>query len=205
MQRRGHAATSPDVAERAAPHATESSRRFADVLGRNTLDYALRTVQQTQNDMSSLADTKASIMITVCSIVLTIGISRFDVPSLRWPLALLTGSVLVALLCAVRAVLPSLSAPRRQDGSVDVDAPWFNLLFFGHFTELPRDTFEDMLAELARDDARIYGMLARDIYGQGMVLARKKYRLLRWSYLVFFAGISAAAICAVVTLFVRPA
>ncbi|MBY0277436.1 hypothetical protein K2Z84_19060 [Candidatus Binatia bacterium] len=183
----------------------DSSRRFADVVGRNTLDYALRTVQQTQNDMSSLADTKASIMITVCSIVLTIGISRFDVPSLRWPLALLTGSILIALLCAVLAVLPSFVAPHTRDGSVDVDAPWFNLLFFGHFTELPRDRFEEMLAELARDDARIYGMLARDIYGQGMVLARKKYRLLRWSYLVFFAGISAAAICALVNLFVRPA
>ena len=205
MPRRSHATTIPDVGEIAPRPETDSSRRFAGVHGRNTLDYALRTVQQTQNDMSSLADTKASIMITVCSVVLTIGISRFDVPSLRWPLALLTGSILVALLCAVLAVLPSFGAPHTRDGRVDVDAPWFNLLFFGHFTELPRDTFEDMLAELARDDARIYGMLARDIYGQGMVLARKKYRLLRWSYLVFFAGISTAAICAVVTLFVRPA
>ena len=205
MQRPEDADTATTTEERPPRPVTDSSRRFADVMGRNTLDYALRTVQQTQNDMSSLADTKASIMITVCSIVLTIGISRFDSPSLRWPLALLTGSILVALLCAVLAVLPSFGAPHRQDGSVDIDAPWFNLLFFGHFTELPRDRFEDMLAELARDDARIYGMLARDIYGQGMVLARKKYRLLRWSYLVFFAGISAAAICAVVTLFVRPA
>ena len=62
-----------------------------------------------------------------------------------------------------------------------------------------------MLAELARDDAQIYEMLARDIYGQGIVLARKKFRLLRWSYLTFFVGIAAAAISAVVTLFVHPA
>lgn len=205
MRRRRPSATSPATAGLGPWPATDSSGRFADVVGRNTLDYALRTVQQTQNDMSSLADTKASIMITVCSIVLTIGISRFDTPALRWPLALLTGSILIALLCAVRAVLPSITAPRRRDGEIDVEAPWFNLLFFGHFTELPRERFEDMLAELARDDACIYGMLARDIYGQGMVLARKKYRLLRWSYLVFFAGISAAAICALVTLFARPA
>lgn len=202
---RRNGTTSPAVADRGVRPVTDSSERFADVRGRNTLDYALRTVQQTQSGMSAMADTKASIMITVCSIVLTIGISRFDTPSLRWPLAILTGSILVALLCAVLAVLPSFIAPHRNDGTLDVDAPWFNLLFFGHFTELPRDRFEDMLAELAGDDARIYAMLARDIYGQGIVLARRKFRLLRWSYLLFFAGISAAAICAVVTLFLHPA
>lgn len=204
MQLRSHGSTSPAIAEHGHHPADASSARFADVRGRNTLDYALRTVQQTQSGMSAMADTKASIMITVCSIVLTIGISRFDDPSLRWPLAILTGSILAALLCAVLAVLPSFVAPRGRDGTVDVDAPWFNLLFFGHFTELPRDTFEDMLAELAGDDARIYAMLARDIYGQGIVLARRKFRLLRWSYLLFFAGISAAAICAVVALFLPP-
>ena len=205
MQPRRHGATSPAVASHASQPPIGSSERFADVRGRNTLDYALRTVQQTQSGMSAMADTKASIMITVCSIVLTIGISRFDVPSLRWPLAILTGTILVALLCAVLAVLPSFVAPHTRDGKLDVDAPWFNLLFFGHFTELPRDRFEDMLAELARDDAQIYEMLARDIYGQGIVLARKKFRLLRWSYLTFFVGIAAAAISAVVTLFVHPA
>lgn len=204
MQRRTHAGSTPVLADHSRQPARDASERFADVRGRNTLDYALRTVQQTQSAMSAMADTKASIMITVCSIVLTIGISRFDVPSLRWPLAILTGSILAALLCAVLAVLPTLVAPRAKDGTLDVDAPWFNLLFFGHFTELPRDTFADMLADLARDDARIYDMLARDIYGQGIVLARRKFRLLRWSYLMFFAGISAAAICEVVMLFMQP-
>jgi len=163
--------------------------RFAKVESRPALVAALRTVQQTQNQLSAMADTKASIMITVCSIVLTIGLTRFESPILRWPLLLMTGSVFLALLFAVLAVLPSVGAPRTRDGDLDVDAPWFNLFFFGHFAELPRERFEAMLADVARDDARIYAMIARDIYGQGYVLAHKKYRLLRLSYLTFLVGL----------------
>lgn len=166
-----------------------SADRFAGVESRPTLVAALRTVQQTQNQLSAMADTKASIMITICSIVLTIGLTRFESPILRWPLVILTGSVSFALLFAVLSVLPSVGAPRTPNGELDVDAPWFNLFFFGHFAELPRERFESMLAEVARDDARIYAMIARDIYGQGFVLAHKKYRLLRLSYLTFLCGL----------------
>jgi hypothetical protein len=177
-----------------------SVTRFERVQSRSSIDTALRTIQQGQTQLSAMADTKASIMITVCSITLTVGITRFESPILRWPLILMTTSVLASLLCAVLAVLPSLGAPRKEDGTLDVDAPWFNLFFFGHFAELPRERFEAMLAEVAADDARIYAMLARDIYGQGFVLARKKYRMLRWSYLTFFAGIFATAIGGLATL-----
>jgi hypothetical protein len=187
-----------------AQHHVSTATRFADIRSRGTLDYALRTIQQTQNQMSSMADTKASIMITVSSIVLTVGIARFEVANLRWPLLILIASVLTSLFFAVLAVLPSLTAPRKSDGGLDVEAPEFNLFFFGHFAEMTRERFETMLSDVARDDASIYAMLARDIYGQGVVLARKKYRMLRWSYLLFFAGICASAASAVATIALAP-
>lgn len=90
----------------------DASELFASVRSRGTLDYALRTIQQTQHQMSSMADTKASIMITVCSIVSTVGITRFESSTPRWPLVILIVSVLTALFFAVLAVLPSLASPR---------------------------------------------------------------------------------------------
>lgn len=176
---------------------------FVGIRSRHTLDYALRTIQQSQNQLSAMADTKASILITVCSIVLTVGITQFEAPILRWPLVLLTTSTLFALLFAILAVLPSQSSPRTPDGRLDVDASWFNLFYFGHFAELPRERFEAMLHEVARDDAAIYAMLARDIYGQGLVLGRKKYRMLRWSYLTFLFGLFATALGALWTSLYR--
>jgi hypothetical protein len=176
---------------------------FAGLNNSGTLDYALRTVMQSQNQLSAMADTKASILITVCSIVLTVGITRFEAPILRWPLVLLTTCTLFALLFAILTVLPSQASPRTPDGGLDVNSSWFNLFYFGHFAELPRERFEAMLDEVARDDAKIYGMLARDIYGQGIVLARKKYRMLRWSYLTFLLGLVTTALGAGWTVLFR--
>jgi len=176
------------------------ARPFAGVRASAALDSALRTVLQTQTQLSSMADTKASIMITVCSIVLTVGITRFESPILRWPLVLLTLGTLGSLLFAILAVLPSVKGPPHRGDSVDDESPAFNLFFFNHFAHLARDRYEMLVAELARDEGRIYAMLTRDIYGQGFVLAHKKYRLLRWSYLTFLVGLCATAIGALLTL-----
>jgi len=183
------------------PYEGKSGRLFADIGSRSTLDNALRTVQQSQTQLSAMADTKASIMITVCSIVLTVGITRFQGPLLRWPLILLTVTTLTALFFAILAVLPSTSSP-GSNIHIDVSAPWFNLFFFGHFSALPRERFEAMLSDLARDDALVYSMIARDIYGQGTVLAQKKYRRLRYSYLAFLIGMGVTALGALITTFV---
>lgn len=169
---------------------------FAGIDGRQTVDYALLIIQQNQSQLSSMADTKASILITVCSIVLTAGLSGFATPSLRWPFLLLATSILLSLIFAVLAVLPSVSVPRRADGTVDLGASSFNVTFFAHFAALSRERFEELFADVARDDARLYAMLARDIYGQGVVLDRK-YRMLRRSYLTFVVGIFAAAVHAI--------
>ena len=175
---------------------------FAAVRSRPSVDYLFRTLQQTVTTFSAMADQKASMMITVCSIVLTIGITQLDSPLLRWPLMILTMSTLTALLLAILAVLPSGRYPKQPDGSPDTASPGFNLLFFGHFAHLPRPLFEEELADLLQSDALLYRQLARDIFGQGAVLARKKYRVLRWSYIVFLAGVvatSAVALLRVVT------
>jgi hypothetical protein len=169
-------------------------------VGGSASDNVLRTVQQTQVQFSAMADTKASIMITVCSIVLTVGITRFQDPILRWPLVGLTVCTLFALLFAILAVLPSLRYPRDGAGEVDVLSPGFNLLFFGHFSHLSRDRFESLLDSMMRDEAEIYRMIARDLYGQGVVLGQKKYRMLRYSYVVFLLGIVITAIGSITTL-----
>jgi len=52
---------------------------------------------------------------------------------------------------------------------------------------------------MARDDAEIYRAIARDLYGQGIVLACKKYRMLRYSYVIFLIGVVITAIGSIET------
>src|SRR5215212_2961894 len=126
----------------------DRSQPFAGVQGRTSVDNLLRTVQQHHVQLSLMADTKASILITISSIVLTIALSRSGDPNLRIALLMLASAALVSLLLAVVAVLPTFAVPRyvRRDFT-------HNLLFFGHFASMTEEDFMRSLADVLADDA----------------------------------------------------
>jgi hypothetical protein len=173
---------------------------FTAVQARASVDNAIRTLQQTLVQFSAMADAKANMMLTVCSIVLTISVTQLNSPLLRWPFAGLTVLTMVALLLAILAVLPAGTGAGRTPAP---DSPSFNPLFFGHFATLARDEFGTRMAEVMSGDPQLYEALVYDIYGQGVVLARKKYRLLRLSYLSFLTGVVLAVIGAIGTILPR--
>ena len=159
---------------------------YAAIPERNTGDVLLRTAQQHHVALSTMADTKANIIITVSSIVLTLSLGKMDNIALRTSLLVLTGFTLLALLLAILAVLPKYRPLRLRNG-----APLpahFNLLFFGHFSELDADRFQREIARSLAADGSVYRSMARDIYSLGSYLAHHKYRYLRLSYLSFLTG-----------------
>jgi len=165
---------------------SELSRRYAAIPERNTGDVLLRTMQQHHVQLSVMADTKANILITVSSIVLTLVLGKMNDPGLRAAMLTLAGFVLVALLLAVIAVLPKYRPLRlKPDGALPAH---FNLLFFGHFSELSRERFLDEMAGALQPDGSVYESMARDVYAIGYYLAHYKYRFLRLSYLFFLGG-----------------
>ncbi|MBL8297057.1 MAG: hypothetical protein JNN30_01810 [Rhodanobacteraceae bacterium] len=165
--------------------ADANRNRFAQVPERNTSDNILRTAQQHHVHLSAMADTKANIIITVSSIVLTLSMGRLGEPGLRVAVLILIGFTLIALLLAILAVLPKYR-PLRLDS--DVLPSHFNLLFFGHFSEISRDRFLEEMAHTLQPGGTIYETQAKDLYSLGLYLARHKYRYLRLSYLFFLAG-----------------
>jgi hypothetical protein len=160
-----------------------SVERFSDVRPRTSVDQLLRTVQQHHVHLSALADTKAGLIITISSIVLTIALSRAHEPQLRAALLTLAVASLLALLLAIFAVLPTF-APRKLKGG----AAHRNLLFFGHFAELSEEEFLEEMEQVIRNDHLLYETALRDIYALGTYLYRKKYRLLRMAYVALLTG-----------------
>jgi hypothetical protein len=155
----------------------------SEIQPRTSLDNLLRTVQQHHVQLSVMADTKASILITISSIVLTIALSRSGDPQLRPALLTLAVACLFSLVLAVIAVLPTF-APR----SVRTGRAPANLLFFGYFGGISEEEFRrQMLPILSSDDA-LYDAALRDIYSLGTYLYRKKYRFLRIAYVALLAG-----------------
>ena len=163
---------------------------FAAVPERSSGDHLLRLVQQHHVALSTLADTKANIIITGSSIVLTLGLGRVTDPDLRTGLIVLGAFTLLALLLAILAVLPKYRGAKRITGPLP---PEFNVLFFGHFAALDRDRYlEEMAQKMVPGQA--YETVVRDVYSLGMYLAHHKYPYLRLSYLFFLAGFVLACI-----------
>jgi len=157
---------------------------FEAVPERGSSDHLLRLVQQHHVQLSTMADTKANIIITVASIVLTLVLGRLRDTEMYLGLVVLAGFTLLALLLAILAVLPKYRRVGRHHGPLPSH---FNVLFFGHFAALDQQRYMEEMAR-AMMPGRAYDTVVRDVYGLGLYLAHHKYPYLRMSYLFFLAG-----------------
>jgi hypothetical protein len=156
--------------------------------------HVIRTAQTITVQLSAMADQKASILMGATFVIftITIGQSHGQVPPL--PLLILGAAAFAAAVCAVLAIIPAVGLGRRR-GRV-------NLLFFGSFAALDEEEFVSELVGKLRNEEEFYRLMARDMYQNGSVLARKKYRLLGYAYRIFLVGMTASLIAFVAERFV---
>jgi hypothetical protein len=141
----------------------------------------LRTVQNNTLRLSQMADQKASILMGAAFVVFSISVSRSLQGDLPWSLAILAIFAFLSSLCAVVAVIPSIGKP-PSDGRP-------NPIFFGHFCDRDEEDWtREVLREL-HDDERVFRVMLHDIYQNGQVLQRRKYRYLGYAYRIFVAGL----------------
>ena len=162
---------------------------------RTAVDNILRVNHGNQMRLGLMADAKANIMITVTSIVFSVTVANLDNEAIRWPLLTFAFGCFLALLFAIFAIIPNTDYPKIK-GSEEIDrkSPIFNPLFFGHFAHLDIHEYKEDYAKILKSDDSVYDSMAGDIYGQGKILALKKYKYLKWSYTCFLWGMSSAII-----------
>jgi len=162
---------------------------------RTAVDNILRVNHGNQMRLGLMADAKANIMITVASIVFSITIANLDNEAMKWPLLTFAIGSFFALLFAIFAIIPNTDYPKKKGSEeIDRDSSLFNPLFFGHFAHLPIEEYKEDYAKTLMTDDKVYDAMAGDIYGQGKVLALSKYKFLKWSYMCFLWGMSAAIV-----------
>ncbi len=161
---------------------------------RTAVDNILRVNHGNQMRLGLMADAKANIMITVASVVFSVAIANLDNELVKWPLLTFAFGCFFALLFAIFAIIPKTDYPKDVTGDIDRKSPFFNPLFFGHFAHLPIEEYKDDYAETLMTDDSVYNAMAGDIYGQGKVLALRKYKFLKWSYMSFLLGMISAVV-----------
>jgi len=145
----------------------------------------LRTTQAIQYQLSQMADQKASMLLGITFVIFTIAVGQARDGNEPLPLLILGGAAALAATLTVLAVLPAVGGPKPDAAR--------NLLFFGAFTQLSEEEFVETLIGRMGETPAVFELFARDIYQNGRVLARKKYRLLGWAYRVLLAGLLSSA------------
>lgn len=160
------------------------------------LDQMLRQTRQHHVQLSTLADLKANMLLTLSCVIITISVPQLVSPGFRAPLLVLIVSCLVTIALATYTVMPKLPLSHRGLPVPNVEDPGFNVLFFGDYTRLPYPKYEEAMEKILNDPSRTYEAQIRELYTLGVFLAEKKYRYLKLAYLSFLAGLLATTLTA---------
>jgi putative nucleotidyltransferase with HDIG domain len=171
-----------------------------------SIETMFRNTVRTHVDFSSMADTKANIMISVNTLVLTIIVSimvrKLDTnPHLIIPTAMLTITCLVTLVYAILVTRPKVT--RGMFTEEDIKEKKVNLLFFGNFHKMTLNDFTWGMKEMMKDKEFLYDNMIMDFYYLGQVLGQK-YQKLRICYTFFMYGLIISVIAFAIAFIVSP-
>lgn len=165
-----------------------------------------RTNYRNHINLSSIADNKANIMISVNSILISVLISILSYrnyaetnPQIVLPIIIFLVTGLASLIFAVLSARPKITA-LNHTGKSQAEKQQ-NLVFFGNFVSMELEEYEAGMDAIFRDGELLYGNLVRDLYHLGKVL-EKKYRYLTVSYNIFMIGFVTTVLTFLVTLFI---
>ena len=159
------------------------------------IDHLLGQTRAHHVQLSSMADVKANMLLTMSSIVVTLAAPQVLKSGSQLPLIVLIVSSLITILLAAYAVMPKqpYKAKDLPPGAAGTGSRR-NLLFFGDFLGLDYAQYEAEMETLLNDPSAVYEVQVREIYTLGVFLAETKYRYLRLAYVTFIAGLFASVV-----------
>jgi len=146
---------------------------------------ALRANLSKHMDLNKMADSKASMIMTVASLIITITLTQYDKLALVTTL-LLAGSGIMAVVFSILAIIP----------------PWHvtdhtNLFYFRSFSGLSEEEFKSQFSTTITDRKKLYDAYLHEIYYLGKYRLTRKYGLIRnglWSLLIGLLSATASVV-----------
>jgi len=166
---------------------------------RQDIIHTLRTAQQHQVTLSMIADQKANIIIGFALIFFSVIQSQmfsaeFSEQIFFIPLSALSLTVFFSFFLAILVVLPRIQGKGEFKKPEDMPNP----LFFGFFATFSEKEYTDYMVNTLTNNNAAREMMIKDMYQIGSVL-KKKYELLRMSYMALAIG----ALLSVVVLILK--
>lgn len=167
------------------------------------IDTLYRANYNNHISLSSIADGKANMMISINTIILSVIVTlsgagftfsgTFFVDHIRYtiPIFVLLMGCLASVIFAIISARPTVTKHRLDMRKVADNKS--SLLFFGNFSQISVNTFVDHLSKLKRSEQDLYDSMSVDMYYLGLVL-EKKYKLLTWSYTILMIALTLSVV-----------
>ena len=136
---------------------------------------------------SQMADTKANILLSISSVLLSISLTQIADPRFTASVTVLVGFLLITIFLALMTVIPRVHGFLHKKHSVH--DPRYSPLFFGDYVDIPYDEYAKDMEEIMNDSDRIYEVMLKEIYNAGVYLVKNKYLYIRAGYMFFFVGL----------------
>jgi hypothetical protein len=151
------------------------------------IDHMLRQTRMNLVAFSQMADTKANIILSLASVLLSLSLTRITDTRFTLSIAGLDMFLLVTIFFALLTVIGKIKVFDRKKHSVN--DPDYSPLFFGNYGDIPYEEYARDFEKTMNDPDATYEIMVKDIYYAGTYLLQTKYRYIRIAYLYFFTGL----------------
>ena len=146
---------------------------------------ALRANLTKHMTLNQMADSKASMIMTAASLVITITLTQYERLHLVTVL-LLAGSGILAVIFSILAIIPPLHVSDHT-----------NLFYFRSFSELSEAEFKERFRDCIINKEKLYDAYLHEIYYLGKHRLTRKYGLIRRGLWTLLGGLLGATLSAI--------
>jgi len=154
---------------------------------RAQLDHMLRQTRNNLVSFSQMADTKAHILLSLSSVLLSLSFTQLHDPRFTLSITSLDIFLLITIYLALLTVIGKVKVVNRRKHSVN--DPDYSPLFFGNYGDVSYDEYAVHFEEVMNDVNATYEIMVKDIYYAGKYLLQTKYKYIRLAYMYFFVGL----------------
>ncbi len=163
-----------------------------------------KTALRNHVDLTSIADQKANIMLSINALIITIGLPAFAtyLPNKSF---LIAPAVIFLLTSVATMIVATISTrPIKVDGLTDLTqlkSGKTNLFFFGNFYSIPNEQYREAIKDVVADRDYLDSSFVNDLYFLGVSLGQK-FKLLRLCYNVFVFGLCLSVLAFALSYFI---
>ncbi|MFT4758323.1 MAG: putative metal-dependent HD superfamily phosphohydrolase [Paraglaciecola sp.] len=171
------------------------------ILATKSSQMMFKTTLRNHIDLTSIADNKANIMLTINALIITVAMpllaSKID--GNKYMLVPIAVLLLTCTFSIIFATLATRPVPTGGKTNIDnVGKSVTNLFFYGNFWQMPLDKYKIGIEKVATNDAILDDTVVNDLYFLGRALGHK-FRRLRICYSIFMVGMTLTVISFIVS------